>query len=63
MTKICFKCGLEKELDEFYKHKWNIDNCDKFSIFMSQGSYPIKGLHLMLEAMPIILENFPLSAF
>lgn len=45
--------------DEFYKHSWDIDNCEKYSIFLSQGYYPIKGLHYMLEAIPKILEKFP----
>ena len=45
--------------DEFYKHHWDITLCEKYSIFVSQGSYPIKGLHYMLEAMPLILKNFP----
>lgn len=44
---------------EFYKHEWDIQKCEKHSIFVSQGSYPIKGLHYMLEAMPLILKNFP----
>ena len=45
--------------DEFYKYSWDINNCEKHSIFVSQGSYPIKGLHFMLEAMPLILKWFP----
>lgn len=45
--------------DEFYKHSWDISNCEKHSIFLSQGSYPIKGFHYMLEAMPEILKRFP----
>jgi glycosyltransferase involved in cell wall biosynthesis len=45
--------------DEFYKHNWEIDCCEKHSIFISQGPYPIKGLHFMLEAMPLILKQFP----
>lgn len=45
--------------DEFYKHEWDIQKCEKHSIFVSQGSYPIKGLHYMLEAMPLVLKNFP----
>ena len=45
--------------DEFYKHTWDINQCEKHSIFVSQGSYPIKGLHFMLEAMPLILKQFP----
>lgn len=45
--------------DEFYKHRWKINQCEKFSIFTSQASYPIKGIHFVLEAMPLILKKFP----
>lgn len=45
--------------NEFYKHRWEINRCEKHSVFISQGSYPIKGLHFMLEAMPLILKRFP----
>lgn len=45
--------------EEFYKHQWDINKCEKHSIFLSQGQYPIKGLHHVLEAMPLILKRFP----
>lgn len=45
--------------DEFYKHKWKLDDCERHSIFISQCSYPIKGFHFMLEAMPEILKQYP----
>lgn len=45
--------------DEFYKHIWEINTCEKNSIFVSQGGYPLKGLHLVLEAMPLILAQYP----
>jgi glycosyltransferase involved in cell wall biosynthesis len=45
--------------EEFYKHKWNIDKCEKHSIFLSQGQYPIKGLHFVIETLPIILKEYP----
>ncbi len=45
--------------DSFYINEWNIDRCEKHSIFLSQGNYPVKGLHLMLEAMPGILRIYP----
>ncbi|MFJ7638133.1 glycosyltransferase family 4 protein [Peribacillus sp. NPDC097206] len=47
--------------DEFYKYSWDNTYCEKYSIFVSQGSYPIKGLHFLLEAMPIILKRYPLA--
>jgi glycosyltransferase involved in cell wall biosynthesis len=43
---------------EFYRHMWTVEKCERHSIFISQGSYPIKGLHIILEAMPIILTQF-----
>lgn len=45
--------------EEFYKHKWSIDKCERHSIFISQASYPIKGLHFMLEAMSFIIKKYP----
>lgn len=45
--------------DEFYRHNWDINSCEKHSIFISQCSYPIKGFHFMLEAMPEILRKYP----
>ena len=44
---------------DFYEGKWDLGNIENHSIFLSQGNYPIKGLHYMLEAMPSILESFP----
>ena len=43
----------------FYTETWQLNKCEKYRIFLSQCWYPIKGLHLMLEALPIILEQFP----
>ena len=45
---------------EFYDgSKWVYDKCDKHTIFLSQAAYPIKGLHMVLKAMPIILRHYP----
>lgn len=45
----------------FYSQKWELENCDKHSIFVSSYSTPVKGLHYILEAMPIILQKYPKS--
>jgi len=45
--------------EEFYKHQWDINKCEEYSIFVSQSQNPIKGLHYVLEAMPLILAKFP----
>lgn len=43
----------------FYENVWDIDQCEKHSIFASQSNYPIKGFHLMLEAMADIVKFYP----
>jgi len=43
----------------FYGKEWNLKKCRPYSIFVSQGDYPIKGLHFLLRAMPAILTSFP----
>lgn len=44
---------------QFYGPIWDDDHCEKYSIFLSQGNYPIKGLHYMLWALPEILKKYP----
>jgi glycosyltransferase involved in cell wall biosynthesis len=53
-----YKCN-ESLRENFYKHKWEFEKCEKRTIFLSQSSYPIKGFHLMLEAMPLVLRFYP----
>lgn len=43
----------------FYHHKWDYSKCEPHSIFISQASYPIKGLHQVLKAMPLVLAKYP----
>lgn len=43
----------------FYEGCWNWETCEKQSIFLSQGSYPLKGLHQMLKALPAIIQQYP----
>ena len=43
----------------FYEGKWDAEKAQPHSIFLSQGDYPLKGFHFMLEAMPAILEKYP----
>ena len=43
----------------FYEGQWSLENCEKHSIFLSQGDYPLKGLHYVLHALPEILKKYP----
>lgn len=47
--------------DVFYERagQWALGRCERYSIFVSQASYPIKGLHCLLQALPIVLERYP----
>lgn len=47
--------------DIFYEYagRWEYSKCRKHCIFVSQASYPIKGFHYLLQALPIVLQRFP----
>lgn len=55
---VYYKCN-ETLRGSFYQDEWNINNIERHSIFVSQGSYPIKGLHYMLETLKILKEKYP----
>lgn len=43
----------------FYCDAWDYQSCEKYSIFMSQGHYAIKGLHIMLRALKELVKKYP----
>lgn len=43
----------------FFVDSWDLAKIDRNSIFLSQGYYPVKGLHRFLEAFPLVLDAFP----
>ncbi len=43
----------------FYEGEWKFENCKPHSIFLSQGDYPLKGLHYMLLAAARLRETYP----
>lgn len=44
---------------EFYTGQWKAEACEPYSIFLSQGDYPLKGMHFALEALAKLLPEFP----
>jgi len=54
-----YNCG-EILRTPFYNKKWDKANFEKFSIFMPQGTYPLKGLHIALDAIAILKIKYPL---
>jgi len=43
----------------FYSDRWDYAKCQRHSIFVSQASYPIKGFHILLKALPRLVEKYP----
>ena len=43
----------------FYEGEWEYEKCEKYSIFLSQSGYPIKGLHQVIKALPFVLKAYP----
>jgi len=52
------KCN-ESLRASFYENEWNINNIERYTIFISQASYTIKGFHKMLFAASILRKKFP----
>ncbi len=50
--------NLRREFSDIEKF-WNFNGCRKHSLFMSQATYPIKGLHLALEALRDLAAEYP----
>jgi glycosyltransferase involved in cell wall biosynthesis len=44
---------------KFYKNTWELKNSIKGSIFVTQNNYPIKGFHILIEALAIIQKKLP----
>lgn len=43
----------------FYSGEWSYESCEKHSLFCSQSHYPVKGLHLVLQALALVKREYP----
>ena len=43
----------------FYRYNWEYSKCKKYSIFLSQAYYPLKGMHFVLKAVAMIKDQYP----
>lgn len=43
----------------FYNARWNINNIEKHTIYASSASYPLKGFHVLISALEILIKEFP----
>lgn len=60
LTEISKYCRCNESLrDTFYNKNWEYKKVEKNTIFVSQASYPIKGFHEIIKALPIIKKFYP----
>ena len=54
-----FRCNYNLR-DIFYKcEKWNIDKIQRHKIVTGACGYPLKGLHILLQAVNIVKQKYP----
>lgn len=51
--------GEELLRPPFYHTNWDIVSCERHSVFISSGAYPVKGLHVLIEAIGILKRKYP----
>lgn len=54
-----FFCNESLRSKFYTAEKWNQSKVDKYSIFLSQASYPLKGVHQLIKAVSLIKDEFP----
>ena len=54
-----FFCDEIMRPDFYEGEEWSYTRCDKGRIFMSEASYPIKGMHNAIEIMRILKKKHP----
>lgn len=57
--KAVYHFNNEMLREAFYENRWNLETCEKHSIFMSQATLPLKGIHTALEALKILKIFYP----
>jgi glycosyltransferase involved in cell wall biosynthesis len=46
--------------NEFFTNKtWSLNQCNRYTIFLSQASFPYKGLHQVVRALGLIVQKYP----
>ncbi len=58
-SNVSYYACNETLRDFFYCHEWNLEQCQRHSVFISQTHYQIKGFHFLLEALRIVRQRYP----
>lgn len=43
----------------FFQEEWSLEKMTPYTIMSNAGGYPIKGLHVLLNAMSIVIKKYP----
>lgn len=57
--KAIYYSMSETMREQFYTGRWDEAECERHSIFLGQGDYPLKGMHFVLQAMAELLPDYP----
>ncbi|MDD3369019.1 MAG: glycosyltransferase family 4 protein [Lachnospiraceae bacterium] len=57
--KVSYHFMNETLRSVFYQGIWKLATCKRHTLFVSQGNYPLKGLHQVLEVMPTLVKKYP----
>lgn len=51
--------GEELLRSSFYNEHWKLDDCERYRIFVSSASYPLKGFHDLIHAVALLKDQYP----
>lgn len=58
-NNIKYHYNNETLRESFYEGEWSINECERYSLFVSQAQTPIKGFHFVLEAASMLIKKYP----
>lgn len=59
-NKCRYEYGGEMLRHQFYEaDAWDISKVERYTLFVSQGHYQLKGLHQLIKAVHLLIEEFP----
>jgi glycosyltransferase involved in cell wall biosynthesis len=54
-THFC-QLSIRKEFEEY---EWNLSKVRKYTIMCNASGYPLKGLHILLKALKLVVKRYP----
>lgn len=45
---------------EFFNYNWDLSRVENYTIMSNASGYPLKGLHILLKALKIVAEKYPM---